>query len=479
MFDIIILTCVSDRIPSRGIGAYRIAHVLRSHGYSVQIIDFTDWFTTEELIAVAKKCIGSNTRMIGISSTFYQKVHNTLNKKNNTTEWLQTIVGIPDNVINAVTSLKLSYPTIEYAVGGANSFMYENDTLFDVVFHSYSDTAILDYLESKRIWKKQLGRNIVEGEEHPVNVETMFHSWASNDYIQHRESLPIEISRGCIFKCKFCNFQLTGKKKLDYIRHSDCIKQEFIENYEKYGTTNYMFTDDTFNDSTYKLEQLHKTIMSLPFKIKFTTYLRLDLLHAHPEQIPLLKDMGLTSAFFGIESFNERTSKAIGKGLSSHKVKDTLLKIKNDYFKDDFSMLCSFIVGLPYDSLSSIENSFKWTQENDINTIWMPLYIRKDARYKSDIDLNYEKYGYKIQESNKWTNDYTNFKEAMEIASKFQSITNNTRSTWPLFAMASLNQWNVEGLTKTRIKDIDMEQVDHARDNFIKSYKQRLLNDLG
>jgi radical SAM superfamily enzyme YgiQ (UPF0313 family) len=239
-----------------------------------------------------------------------------------------------------------------------------------------------------------------------------------------------------------------------------------------------MFTDDTFNDSTYKLEQLHKTITSLPFKIKFTTYLRLDLLHAHPEQIPLLKEMGLASAFFGIESFNEKTSKSIGKGLAVSKVKDTLLKIKYEYFPTDFSMLCSFIVGLPYDSLQGIEESFNWTQQHDINTIWMPLFIRRDARYKSEIDLNYEKYGYKIDQLNHWTNTYTNFSEAVKIAAEFQAKTNNTRSTWPLFAMASLNHWSLEDLIKTRIKDINMSSVVEVRDRFVNSYKQMLFDGL-
>jgi radical SAM superfamily enzyme len=478
MYDIIIFTCVSDFVPSRGIGAYRVANSLRNRGYSVQVIDFTDWFSVDELIEISTKCIGSNTKIIGVSSTFYQKKHNSINTKNNTTEWLQTEVGIPDNVIDTLKFLKKIHPHIKYIVGGANSFLYENDLLFDAVFHSYSDEAIIEYVDSKRIWKKHLGRDIVEGENTVIEVDKLTNPWTINDHILPGESLPIEISRGCIFKCKFCNFQLTGKKKIDYLRNIDCLKKEFLENYEKFGTTNYMFTDDTFNDSTEKLKIINDCISSLPFKINFTTYLRLDLLHAHPEQIELLKNMGLKSAFFGIESFNEKTLRTIGKGLSPEKIKDTLLKIKHDYFPEDFSMLCSFIVGLPFDSLESIEESFQWTLSNDINTIWMPLFIRTDARYKSDIDINYEKYGYRIPKKNEWENDYTNFFEAIKIASRYQSQTNNTRSTWPLFAMASLGKWNLNDLIKMRIKDIDTAEVGRQRDIFISKYKTSLFQNL-
>jgi radical SAM superfamily enzyme YgiQ (UPF0313 family) len=198
-----------------------------------------------------------------------------------------------------------------------------------------------------------------------------------------------------------------------------------------------MFTDDTFNDSTYKLEKIHREITDLPFKINFTTYLRLDLLHSHPEQISMLKEMGLRSAFFGIESMNEKTAKAVGKGLKVEKVKDTLLKLKNDYFKENFSMLCSFIIGLPHESLESVHETFNWTQENDINTLWMPLFIRKDSRYKSDIDLNYEKYGYRLGDLNYWENEYTNFSEARSLSIEFQKQTNNTRTTWYIFLISS------------------------------------------
>jgi radical SAM superfamily enzyme YgiQ (UPF0313 family) len=334
----------------------------------------------------------------------------------------------------------------------------------------------MNYLDGTphRIWKKVDGCYVLEGEDYNVDVEHLRHKWEDNDFIFPNESLPIEISRGCIFKCKFCNFQLTGKKKFDYIRNVNLIKEELIDNYERFGTTNYMFTDDTFNDSTYKLELIHKAITSLPFKINFTTYLRLDLLHSHPEQIPMLREMGLRSAFFGIESMNEKTAKAMGKGLKVEKVKETLLKIKNEDFKENFSMLCSFIIGLPYEDLDSVHNTFAWTQENDINTIWMPLFIRRDTRYKSDIDINYEKYGYRMGNLNYWENEYTNFNEAKTLAGEFQKQTNNTRTTWPLFAIASLGIWSAEELTSMRIKDMDMNLICQERDNRIQLYKERL-----
>ena len=95
----------------------------------------------------------------------------------------------------------------------------------------------------------------------------------------------------------------------------------FITNYEKYGITKYYYGDDTHNDSMHKLEFLYNEIYSkLPFKIEFATYLRLDLLAAHPESISLLKESGLVGTFFGIETFNHASNKSVGKGATEEKI---------------------------------------------------------------------------------------------------------------------------------------------------------------
>jgi len=482
MYNMIILTGVTmSAMLTRAIGAYAVAHAVRQTGRTVQVIDYTDYFFGEELYHAVKGFIGPETKFIGVSSTFYQRQ----NLNGTSDSWLDKNfeIGLPDNIVNTIKKLKQEFPNIKFLLGGANSGYYEQYPFFDAVFHSYSDTSIIEYIENNhRLWPKKLGMSFIEGEEHPVNVEHLTHKWLPNDFIMPGETLPIEISRGCIFKCKFCNFQLTGKNKLDYLRDVSILKDELIYNYENFGTVNYTFADDTFNDSMFKLEQLHKAITDLPFKINFTTYMRLDLLYAHREQIQLVKELGLKSAFFGIESYNPKTAKAIGKGMASDKVKDFLLELRQDHFKEDINFICSFILGLPYEDLKSVEKTFEWNQAHDINSLYLPLFIRHKARYKSDIDQNYEKYGYKITgESNYWENEFTNFNQANEIAMKYNNATNNYLHSWFLFAVASLGVLPINELQKLRAKSVPPEIMARGQQRLIElvtDYKKKIYGSI-
>lgn len=476
--DVIILTCLSGQLWQRAIGAYQLASHLRQSGLTVQVIDFTDYFSTAELFSAVESFIGPNTKAVGVSSTFYKTDLPSSNIHEASKTVRASIGFLPDNIIETVKQVKEKYPTIKTVLGGASSSRFENDPLFDIVVHGYSEESFLEHLQiGKRIWPKTNGITVINGDNDRIDIEHLKHTWAKNDCVLPNETLPIEISRGCIFRCKFCAYPLNGKKKFDYLRSAEVIKAELLDNYYQYGTTNYFFGDDTFNDSTYKLEQLHKVITELPFKIEFTTYLRLDLLEAHREQIQLLKEMGLGSAFFGIESMNSHTAKFIGKGMRPEKVREFLLELKNDLWKDEISMLCTFIVGLPYECTTSTDKTFRWMNDNKISNVWAPLTIRPNARYRSDIDINYADYGYTIDQNGLWSNNIMTQVEARDIANRYNQYTipNYGPRSWALFALLSLGVYNRKELESIPMKDLPSQKLIAVQAEMFKEYKRKLL----
>ena len=103
-----------------------------------------------------------------------------------------------------------------------------------------------------------------------------------------------------MFKCSFCSFPLLGRNKhdLSYVKDPAILTKELVYNYEKFNTTNYMITDDTFNESTEKILTVKKAINDSGVNIRFFAYLRADILARFPEQMDILIDMGLMTATF-------------------------------------------------------------------------------------------------------------------------------------------------------------------------------------
>ena len=192
-------------------------------------------------------------------------------------------------------------------------------------------------------------------------------------------------------------------------------------------------------------------------------------------QLKLLEEMGLKSCHFGIESFNPTTAKFIGKGFNAEKSKPFLLELKKRWHKK-ISFTCTFIAGLPFESLDSCKETVKWCKENDIDFYMMPLAIRPNASYKSDIDKNYEIYGYRNVKNGSWESDLMTFKEALEISTINSDLTNAKISAWMLFSLLSAGLHDINYFFGKTYKDIDMQEYSNRYKEMLATYKGKLAN---
>jgi hypothetical protein len=149
-------------------------------------------------------------------------------------------------------------------------------------------------------------------------------------------------------------------------------------------------------------------------------------LQRYPEQIPLLKEMGLRSAFFGIESLNWESAKAIGKGLHPDKIKETLFDVRK-IWQEDVSVYSSFICGLPHETPDTFNEWTQWIIDKAPIDSWScaPLFLYPsdyDGNWTSEFAKNPKEHGYDVTWSEKynswvWKNQYWDTKSAF-IASK-------------------------------------------------------------
>ena len=398
--DCILLYGLSSLPGAKHAGPFRIASELRKHGYSVQCIDLTMFEDVDLLLDIVNHLISEKTLWLGLSTSFVGR--NLLEKLN-----------YGSSLENFIKRIKELHPNLQLISGGNNYLGLEKQYKIKI-FKGYADSKILKFTkwctDKKNTYEFLLPT--IEGEEFKEFTQSQI-NYVDNDIIMDNEALPIEISRGCIFRCKFCSFPLNGKTKGDYIKVYDNLLDEFNKNYDNFGTTRYIFSDDTYNDSVDKVKGLYDNVFSkLPFKIEFTTYLRLDLMMRFPETEEYLKESGLKSALFGIETINEQSAKIIGKGVPPREQFAYIEHLKTYNFKN-ISIMSGIILGLPYDTKDTLDETqeFLLSDKNKMDRFDIfPLHI--DGKYSmkdnfSEFEINHEKYGYDVYFENsqyKWNN---------------------------------------------------------------------------
>lgn len=345
-------------------GAYRIATELRNRGYSVQVVDFAhekEFGPIHEL--VLKKFVDKDTLWIGFSINFLTHLlgYPYVPTKNKLDYLKEQNSQLDLHIRSFVDYARSLNSKVQFLIGGTRLIDLSHLGFYE--FRGYADSLILEFTDKlcrgdipkKRIYDYEIYDNFVKSKI----------DYQKNDILDYYKGLSIEISRGCIFRCKFCAHPLNGKTKGEWIKRSEVLYDEFISNYEKYGIKDYVFADDTYNDSPIKLEELYNNVFSkLPFKINFVTYLRLDLLYRYPHTIDILKDSGLKAAFFGIETLNAKAAKIIGKGMDPMKQMEFAAQLKQNQFKN-INMTASWIYGLPTETKKTLIDMCSWIMSSE------------------------------------------------------------------------------------------------------------------
>lgn len=485
-------------------GTFRIATELRQHGYSVQTIDLTafDGFD-DNLKEILTNTISEKTLWIGISTTFLYNIFGFPYARSQKS--FEKRFGKYDSIAHGITSfvefVKKLNPNIKLIAGGNRRFMI--DQFGFKVFQFYSDTEIIEYTDwcagkTSKVNLNLITSGVVQGTEYK-DFHTSQVLFDKNDIIDENDALPIEVSRGCIFKCKFCAFPMNGKTKGEWIKKSPVLLDEFTRNYEEHGVTEYIFSDDTYNDSTDKIKMLYDEVYSkLPFKIGFTTYIRLDLMIRYPETVQLLRESGLKSALFGIETINHASGKAVGKGLDPIEQFQFVEEIKKNEFKDILTY-SGFILGLPKDRPDEADllEEFIFSDKNKLdNCVVEPLFITPkeftnvNKTVYSEFDLEYEKYGYECYEQIedsafteiRWKNSITGmtFDTAFAFSRRLNEKISNSEKfkyggfAYPYFKAFGIPSQDLTSMTKFEINK--KYKVDELILNKKIDYRNKLLN---
>lgn len=384
MFKGLIFNGFSDKntTAERSSGAYRIAHYLRQQGWDIEVVDHFVRWPFEKLKELLKS--RKDLKFIGFSATW--------------------TVNSPQLEI-LCAYIKKEYPEIKIIIGG-NNILYSTAEA-DYYVTGYGETAvkaILDYEFSNG--KKPYGQPFKRGWSidalhfYPAYPYENYHiDYEARDFLEPRDILTIELSRGCRFACKFCSFPILG------VKEDNSVSEEYIYNtindyYNKWGIKNLLIADETINDRVEKLTKLSNAVSRSSFQPNFNGFIRIDLLRAHPEMIDLMIGSRLWGHYYGIETFNQTSGKIIGKGLDPNMVKELALNVRSRMMSSIglYRGSMSFISGLPYETMDQLRETQKWLLDNWTDQSYS-MYVltipRPDGANKpSQFTFDYKKYGY-------------------------------------------------------------------------------------
>ena len=482
-------------------GTFRIASELRKHGYNTQCIDLTAYNKFDDTLKeTLSNLITDKTLWIGISTTFLTNIfgYPIARSQQAFDKRFAKYENIADEIKRFVEFVKSLNPNIKLIAGGNRKFMIEQFGF--KVFQFYADKEIIEFTEWCEGTNKNINvdfyGNLIHGSEYS-DFNTSQILYTKEDIIDKCDTLPVEVSRGCIFKCKFCAFPLNGKTKGDWIKNASVLRDEFNKNYELHGVTYYSFSDDTYNDSADKVKLLFDDVFSkLNFKLGFTTYLRLDLMIRYPETVKYLQESGLKSALFGIETINHASAKSVGKGLNPKLQLEFVEEIKNNEFKNILTN-SGFILGLPHDHEEDMYKleEFIFSDKNKLDLCSVePLYItpptsKVNRTFYSTFDLEYEKYGYEcyeqIEDSSftdiRWTNSVTGmtfdkaFAFTQQLATRIES---SSKFKYGEFHLAYIRSLGIpdQDIFSMSIPEINAKyNLKHLSDIKKEKYRQRVL----
>ena len=221
----------NQEIKRRTSGAYRFANQLEGLGWRVTVIDWVDDWPEHKLVEYLDAVVADDTLMFAWSYT-----------------WMK-----PWWAGHAIKQVKARYPGRKHIAGGQQFFQHHLE--LDAMLYGYAEVAVplvLDWLFDGG--PKPKGKDILGGlfvdcntDYKAMNLGDYGIDYRDDDYIQDHELLTVELSRGCKFQCKYCNYAFLGIKE-DTSTEAELLRAELIDNYERFGTTNYILADDTLND---------------------------------------------------------------------------------------------------------------------------------------------------------------------------------------------------------------------------------------
>jgi radical SAM superfamily enzyme YgiQ (UPF0313 family) len=162
-------------------------------------------------------------------------------------------------------------------------------------------------------------------------------------------------SRGCPFKCVFCNKSMFGNtiRQMSAPRMVD----EIIEMQKRHGIKEICFYDDTFTVNTRRIFSFCDLLMRRKVNIRWKCNSRVDTVSR--QMLLTMKKAGCAFISFGVESGDDRILEKIKKGITTDQVRNAFRWSK----EAGIATAAFFMLNLPGDTQETIKKTIRFAKE--------------------------------------------------------------------------------------------------------------------
>ncbi len=178
-------------------------------------------------------------------------------------------------------------------------------------------------------------------------------------------------SRGCPYGCNFCSLKIMGHKRRR--RSAGNIADEFEFLHDEFGYVQMSFIDPIFPFTeevalTFSNELLRRGLQK---KMTWITETRVDLVNE--KMLAAMKESGLSRIMYGFETGSAEGLDSIRKTFTMDQARATVAMTN----KAGVQMIGFFMIGVPGDTVETIEETIRYSQSLDIEfakfTVFSPF----------------------------------------------------------------------------------------------------------
>jgi len=216
--------------------------------------------------------------------------------------------------------------------------------------------------------------------------ELPFPAYTEFNLKKYREkSLPLLMSRGCIFHCAFCDdWRLMGKYRS---RRAEKLLEEIMHHIKKYKIDSFYFNDPAINGNPNELLRFCDLIIQNNLKITWIALaipskMTLDLLRK-------MSKAGCLTLNYGIESGSDKTLEQMRKPLRIEEIERVLKNTRNA----GINTQVNFIIGFPGENEEEFQETLEFIKRNREYISGVTNINTCNATLGSDLSYNHRKYG--------------------------------------------------------------------------------------